>query len=150
MKYKITLLFIFTIFSSLFIACREITDDPLSPIVFEPTPATTEMVMAGAVPVVEVPIVPNAVAGGEWFLSQGCNACHSLGTDKLVGPGQQGVYERAATRPGYSTPEDYIESSIKYPAEYVVDGYSNLMPASWEETENQEIADIIAYLKTLK
>jgi cytochrome c2 len=150
MKYKITLLFIFSIFSSLFVSCREVTDDPSIPVVFQPTPATTEMVMAGAAPIVEVIIVGDSAAGAEWFLSEGCNACHSTGADKLVGPGQQGVYERAATRPGYNTPEQYIASSIKYPGEYVVEGYSNLMPASWEEAEKQEIADIIAYLKTLK
>lgn len=150
MKYKLTLLFIFTMFSSLFLSCREITDELSTPIVFEPTPATTQMVMAGAAPIVEVVIVGDSAAGAEWFLSEGCNACHSTGADKLVGPGQQGIYERAATRPGYNTPEQYIASSIKYPAEYIVEGYSNLMPTTWEEAEKQEIADIIAYLKTLK
>jgi cytochrome c2 len=150
MKHKITLLFIFTIISSLLLSCREVTDEPSIPVVFEPTPATTEMVMAGAAPIVEVIVVGDAASGSEWFLSQGCNACHSTGAEKLVGPGQQGVYARAAARAGYSSPEDYIESSIKYPGEYVVEGYSNLMPASWEEAEKQEIADIIAYLKTLE
>ena len=108
------------------------------------------MVMAGAAPVVEVVIVGNAASGEEWFQNQGCNACHSTGAEKLVGPGQAGVYARAATRAGYSSADDYLEASIRYPGEYLVEGYSNLMPASWEEAENQEIADIIEYLKTLQ
>jgi len=146
--------FIFLLFTILMtislISCREITDEPSEPVVFNPTPAAKEMVMAGAAPVVEVVIVGDPESGSEWFLNEGCNACHSTGADKLVGPGFAGIYERAATRTGYSSSEDYIEASIRYPGEYIVEGYSNLMPASWEEAEKQEIADIIAYLKTLK
>ena len=150
MNKKFILLFVFTIFTLIFTSCREVTDQPAPPVVFEPTPATKEMVMAGAAPVVEVVIVGNAASGEEWFQNQGCNACHSTGAEKLVGPGQAGVYARAATRAGYSSADDYLEASIRYPGEYLVEGYSNLMPASWEEAENQEIADIIEYLKTLQ
>ena len=132
------------------IGCREVTAEMSEPIVFEPTPATSEKLSEGARPVIEVKIVGNSSAGEEWFTSQGCNACHSTGNDKLVGPGQLGIYERAATRSEYSSPEDYIESSIRYPAEYIVEGFTNLMPTTWEDAEKQEIADIIAYLKTLK
>tara|TARA_Y100000815_G_C13093406_1_gene406542 strand:+ start:82 stop:534 length:453 start_codon:yes stop_codon:yes gene_type:complete len=132
------------------IGCREVTAEMSEPIVFEPTPATFEKVSDGAQRVIEVKIVGNAIAGEEWFASQGCNACHSTGSDKLVGPGQLGIYERAATRSEYSSPEDYIESSIRYPAEYIVEGFTNLMPTTWEDSEKQEIADIIEYLKTLK
>ncbi len=139
-----------TILSIFTVSCREVTDDPIDPIVFNPTPAPVEMIMAGAAPVLEVIVLGNATVGEEWFLDQGCNACHSTGSDEIVGPGQAGVYERAVTRPGYSSADEYIEASIKYPAEYIVDGYSNLMPDSWEEAEKQEIADVIAYLKTLK
>ena len=132
------------------IGCREVTADMSEPIVFEPTPAASEKLSDGAQPIIEVKIVGNATAGEEWFTSQGCNACHSTGSDKLVGPGQLGIYERAANRSDYSSPEDYIESSIRYPAEYIAEGYTNLMPTTWEDAEKQEIADIIEYLKTLK
>ena len=146
--------FIFLLFSIILtiplISCREVTDTPSEPVVFNPTPAAKEKLMDGAAPVVEVVIIGNPEAGEEWFLNEGCNACHSTGSDELVGPGQAGIYERAATRTGYSSADEYIEASIKYPGEYIVEGYSNLMPASWEEAEKQEIADIIAYLKTLK
>ena len=120
------------------------------PFVFEPTPATSEKVSDGAQTIIEVKIVGNAIAGEEWFTSQGCNACHSTGSDKLVGPGQLGIYERAGPRSEYCSPEDYIESSIRYPGEYIVEDYTNLMPTTWEDAEKQEIADIIEYLKTLK
>lgn len=150
MNKKFTLLFIFTLFSALLISCREVTADPSPPVVFQPTPATSEKLMAGAAPVVQVVIVGNPAAGEEWFLTQGCNACHSTGAEKLVGPGQKGVYARSGARSGYGSADEYIEASIRYPGEYLVEGYSNLMPASWEEAEKQDIADVIAYLKTLE
>ena len=96
------------------------------------------------------PSVPLNEHGKQLYAKKGCNACHSTGSDKFVGPGQLGIYERAATRSEYSSPEDYIESSIRYPAEYIVEGFTNLMPTTWEDAEKQEIADIIEYLKTLK
>tara|TARA_Y100000766_G_C18740634_1_gene523419 strand:+ start:103 stop:552 length:450 start_codon:yes stop_codon:yes gene_type:complete len=145
--------FIFLLFTILttvtLISCREVTEELSEPVVFNPTPAAKEMVMAGAAPVVEVVIVGDPASGSEWFLNEGCNACHSTGAEKIVGPGFAGIYERAATR-GYASSDDYIEASIRYPGEYIVEGYSNLMPASWEEAEKQEIADIISYLKTLE
>ena len=69
--------------------------------------------MAGAAPEVEVVIVGDPSSGSEWFLNEGCNACHSTGAEKIVGPGFAGIYERATTR-GYSSPDDYIEASIRY------------------------------------
>ena len=149
MNKKITILLSAILLSFTVISCREVTEPAADPVVFEPTPAAKEMVMAGAAPEVEVVIVGDPSSGSEWFLNEGCNACHSTAAEKIVGPGFAGIYERAATR-GYSSPDDYIEASIRYPGEYIVEGYSNLMPASWEEAEKQEIADIIAYLKTLQ
>ena len=147
---KKIIVFLFTVLPTFgAISCREVTEAPSDPVVFEPTPAAKEMVMAGAAPEIEVVIVGVPESGSEWFLNEGCNACHSTGAEKIVGPGFAGIYERAASR-GYSSPDDYIEASIRYPGEYIVEGYSNLMPASWEEAEKQEIADIIAYLKTLQ
>ena len=150
MNKNFLFLFFLILMSITLISCREVTEVPSDPIVFNPTPAAKEMVMAGAAPVVEVVIVGDPSSGSEWFINEGCNACHSTGADKIVGPGFAGIYDRGATRVGYSSSDDYIEASIRYPGEYIVEGYSNLMPASWEESEKQEIADIIAYLKTLK
>ena len=150
MNKKFILLLFSILLTITLISCREVTDTLSEPVVFNPTPATSEMIMDGAAPIIEVVITGDDEAGSDWFLNEGCNACHSTGSDKLVGPGQAGIYQRAATRPGYSSADEYIEASIRYPGEYIVEGYSNLMPASWEDAEKQDIADIIAYLKTLK
>jgi len=44
---------------------------------------------------------------------------------------------------------DYLHQSIVEPDAFVVDGFTNIMPATFGETmSDQEISDLIAYLLT--
>ena len=89
----------------------------------------------------------DAVAGRELF-DANCTACHLTSDEKLVGPGLAGVYERAATQTSLDA-DGYIEQSLRDPAAYVVDTFSPLMP-SFDRFNDDEVKNLIAYLKTLK
>ena len=88
-----------------------------------------------------------------------CTACHSLIPGEVkVGPSLAGIADRAATRVAGETAEQYIRQSIQQPNAFIVpdlptyqangksvmpEGLGNLMSA-------QDLADLIAYLQTLK
>jgi mono/diheme cytochrome c family protein len=81
------------------------------------------------------------VANGEaLFASNSCSACHSTGSNKVVGPGLSGIGERG---------DAYLIESIKNPAAVVVEGYDPLMP-TFPALSDSAINDIVAYLKTLQ
>jgi mono/diheme cytochrome c family protein len=94
--------------------------------------------------------------------AQGCVACHiSTNTGPAWEPsdGEPGIGDRAATRitqPDYEgaaeTPEQYLFESIVHPDVYVVPPFApGIMPKTYGETlTDQDMADLIAYLLTIK
>ena len=66
-----------------------------------------------------------------------------------AGPSLQGIYGRAGERvPGLSAGE-YIRQSIVDPAAYVVDGFHNLMPDSYQLVLSEEdINALVAFILT--
>jgi mono/diheme cytochrome c family protein len=87
-----------------------------------------------------------------------CGTCHNpLSTDRLIGPGLQGIGERAATRVEGQSAVEYIHNSILHPNDFIappdVNGVpypENLMPQIYATVWTEEqINDIIAYLLTL-
>lgn len=94
------------------------------------------------------PLPPgDAARGATLFTDLGCVACHSLDGTQIVGPTAQGIGERAAGRiEGYSA-EQYLRESILLPCNYVVEGFTCVMPQNFgERLEAQDLADLIAYL----
>ena len=94
----------------------------------------------------------DASRGEQLFVSQNCKTCH---VDLAVGPAFQAnppLATRAESRkPGYPT-ELYLYESIVAPNAYVVSGFQkDIMPAEPGRTlTEQELADLIAYLMTLR
>ncbi len=87
--------------------------------------------------------------GRRLYGSIGCSGCHSLGSDRIVGPGFKGVGDRAKSRrPGLSA-DEYIVESIVDPRAFIVEGFPRQMPA-FDELSTQQIADLLAFLKTVK
>jgi cytochrome c oxidase subunit 2 len=94
---------------------------------------------------------------GEALLYQrGCISCHSLSGDKMVGPSLKGLFGSAVavTTSGAQrtivADDAYIRKSIVDPGADVVDGFPNTMPPSKDVVTDEEITQIINYLKTLQ
>ncbi len=82
-----------------------------------------------------------------------CSNCH-VETGKTppyaLAPSLAGVYIRAATRVAGQTADQYIVDSILHPHDFVVPGFNPIMyPLFGEKYSNQDIADLLAFLKTL-
>ena len=103
------------------------------------------------------------IAGEALTVSLGCTACHTVAVEGIgpywpPTPNEPGIGERADTRisqPDYTgIAEDgtqYLFESIVLPADFLVDGYDNLMPNNYSSTlTDQDMADLIAYLLTIK
>jgi cytochrome c oxidase subunit 2 len=92
------------------------------------------------------------VARGQALAAQ-CLGCHSVDGSTMVGPSWLGLYGRTETLADGSTvvvDEAYIHESIVDPNAKVVEGFpANTMP-SYSYLNEQQIADIIAYIKSLE
>lgn len=90
--------------------------------------------------------------GQRLTVQYGCIGCHSLDGSKLVGPTWQGLFgseRQFADGTSAIADEAYIAQSILEPNAKVVAGFQpGLMPAY--TFTDEEIANIIAYLKTLR
>lgn len=104
-----------------------------------------------APPVVSAGSLPEGVPeeGRRLYGAIGCSGCHSLGTDRIVGPGFTGVAARASGRKPGLTADEYMIESIIDPAIFIVPGFPRQMP-SFAHLSDQEIADLLAFLKSLK
>ncbi|MDJ0755440.1 MAG: cytochrome c [Ardenticatenaceae bacterium] len=76
-----------------------------------------------------------------------CATCHSLDGRKIVGPPLDQIGGQAADRiPGVQA-ETYLYNSIVHPDDFIVSGYSDVMPAAYGEVlSEQELRHLIAFL----
>jgi mono/diheme cytochrome c family protein len=98
-----------------------------------------------------VPSDPVAAEGQKVF-KQNCASCHAITADTIiVGPSLAGITGQAATRVEGQSAEEYIQLSILRPDEYIVEGFSDLMPSNFGTTLSGEQLDaLLAYLMTLE
>lgn len=98
----------------------------------------------------------NLPTGERLLFERGCISCHSLEGNPMVGPTFKGLYGaqvQVTTGSVLRTviaDSAYIFVSIVNPGADVVSGFPNTMPQSRDVLSNQEIAEIITYLKGLK
>jgi len=93
------------------------------------------------------------VKGQKLFAANACGSCHSIDGSKLVGPSLKGKYGTIETLEGGATAQiddTYIRESILMPAAKVVAGYAPSMPAFQGRLSDDEINNLIAYIKTLQ
>ena len=92
--------------------------------------------------------------GSKLVTQYGCVACHSLDGTKIVGPSWKGIYGHEVTLSDGTTVEvndEYLKESILNPASQLVQGYQNLMPATYrDQLTDAQIADIIEFIKSLR
>jgi cytochrome c oxidase subunit 2 len=90
--------------------------------------------------------------GQALVVANGCAACHSINGAPGIGPTWFGLVGRqeAMTDGTVVTVDDaYLHESIKTPQAKIVAGFENQLMPTYDFTDEQ-IADIIAYLKTLR
>jgi cytochrome c553 len=76
-----------------------------------------------------------------------CGTCHAISDESRVGPNMIGYGARAGTRVEGQSAEAYTYNSIAHPADYIVEGFSNVMYTQYEtKLSAQQIADLIAFL----
>jgi nitric oxide reductase subunit C len=91
-------------------------------------------------------------AEGQTVFKQNCASCHAVtGETIIVGPSLAGIASRAANRVEGQSAADYLQLSILRPGDYVVEGFSELMPTNFGTTLSGEQLDaLLAYLMTLE
>ena len=124
----------FTLFAV--VACSDDTPSPFS--TTTPVPAADST--APDNPGDAVASGPDIANGQSKFSSLGCSGCHSTGTNRLVGPGLAGISARG---------DDYIRESIVDPSAVITDRFPDIMPKPFATLEDSDIADLVAYLKSL-
>ena len=147
------------IVGAIFIAACGSDDAEVVPTpVFEPTAAPAGDAPAATAPPAAAPeptaapaaLVGDAGNGETVFGVAGCSGCHSTGSNQIVGPGLSGMGATAETRVDGQTADEYLTTAIVSPNEFIVDGFSGIMPATFGDSlSEQEIADVVAYLVSL-
>lgn len=97
--------------------------------------------------------LPPEQLGEKLYKERGCNACHSIDGTTLVGPTWKGLFgHEAVMQDGtkVTVDENYIRESIMEPQVKMVKGFGPVMPSFKGILKDDEIAAIIAYIKTLK
>ncbi|HEY0920811.1 c-type cytochrome [Devosia sp.] len=91
--------------------------------------------------------------GAQLAEDNGCTACHSTGTDTLVGPGWGGLYGSASALADGSTvtaDDAYISQSMLEPDARIVAGFEpGAMPSFAELIEPDQVEAIVAYIRSL-
>jgi cytochrome c oxidase subunit 2 len=93
------------------------------------------------------PDEPPTSAGAKLFMSYGCAQCHGQ-----TGPTLAGLYGRSVPLNDGKTviaDEEYLRESILNPSAKIVAGYPQLMPSYRGQLTNEQVEQLIAYIKTL-
>jgi uncharacterized membrane protein len=94
---------------------------------------------------------PMVLAGKTLFQTQGCAACHMQGTAQL-GPQLAGIYgstQELADGTSVVVDDAYLRTSILHPAQQVVKGYAPAMPSFEGKLTEEQLAELIAYLRSM-
>ena len=90
---------------------------------------------------------PPAVAGARVFTQYSCNTCHGVQAPTLANLyGSQVRLEDGST---VIADDDYIRESIVAPRAKIVAGYPPIMPTFKGQLSEEQIIDLVAYIKTL-
>jgi cytochrome c oxidase subunit 2 len=96
------------------------------------------------VPIEETP----AQAGQKLFSTLGCALCHGVQAPTLAGLYQSQVKLQDGTTVGAD--EDYLRESILNAPARIVAGYAPIMPSFRGQISEEQLMDLIAYIKSLR
>lgn len=91
-------------------------------------------------------------AAGQQIYQANCATCHSIDGSKIVGPTWQGLYGREVELESGETvtaDDAYIRESIEEPNAKIVKGFPPAMPTFKGVLSEEQITNVIAYIKTI-
>jgi len=91
--------------------------------------------------------------GLDLFHRMACNACHSVDGSLKLGPtikNQYGKEIRHTNGTVMIINDDYILESLIDPLKHIVDGYTPIMPSYKPVLSDEDVENIIAYIKALR
>lgn len=102
------------------------------------------------------PTVASAAMGGRsgeaLFSQQGCETCHKLDGSVAIGPSLTGLFGSEVELESGETvtaDEEYLRESIINPQAKIVAGYSAVMPTYQGQLSEEEILELVDYLRSL-
>jgi cytochrome c oxidase subunit 2 len=98
------------------------------------------------------PAVNMAQAGAKVFRTKTCNTCHTVDGNKLIGPSLKGLFGSEVelmSGTKVKVDENYIRESLMDPMKKVAKGYPPSMPTFRGMLSDEEVNQLIAYMKTL-
>ena len=90
-------------------------------------------------------------SGERLYRELGCSGCHS-GSSVVRAPPLEGLYNKPVPLMSgevVSADEAYLRDSILLPAKQIVGGYTNDMPSFQGRVSEEELLQIIAYIKSV-
>ena len=91
--------------------------------------------------------------GKKIFERMACNACHSIDGKLKLAPSIKNQYGKELLHTDGSliiVDDKYIKESIVDPLKYLVEGYTPIMPSYRQILTDEDIENIISYIKALK
>jgi len=104
----------------------------------------------------EMAIAKKKPRGSQLFQEKGCRACHSIDGTPLVGPTVKGLFGKTVTvitdgkERQVVADETYLRRSLLEPNADVVKGFPPIMPSQKGLITDEELEEIIRYMKELK
>ncbi len=95
---------------------------------------------------------PVAIGRG-LYTSKGCSGCHSINGTRIVGPSFKGLWgttSHLSDGRNLVVDENFVRKHILDPRSLPVTGYPQVMPSFKGQLTDEQINDIIAFLKTVK
>ena len=92
-----------------------------------------------------------ALAGRKLFHDRGCSGCHAPNS-KFHAPLLEGIYDKPVPLSNgkvVTADDQYLRDSILQPAKQISAGYENIMPTFKGHLTEEEIMQLIAYIKSL-
>ncbi len=97
--------------------------------------------------------LPPAEAGKQLYSRRGCSQCHSIDGTAGTGPSFKGIFGHTTYLEGggsVTVDENYVRESILEPEAKIVQGYKPVMPTYKGILSDEEITDLIEFIKSLK
>lgn len=91
--------------------------------------------------------------GQDVFNRMACNACHSVDGSLKLGPTIKSQYGKNILHTDGSIviiDDQYIRESLVDPLKYIAEGYTPIMPSYKPVLSEEDIENLIAYIKALK